>query len=73
LLGREGRRVRLKGESLTLLVMMVVFWANFAGGLTQAIAPQIYNDTGFHAVFAFILALSTGSFAGRALRVWRGT
>ncbi len=71
LLGREGKFVRLKGENLTLLVMMVVFWANFAGGFLQAVAPQVYGSVGFHMVFASILAMSAGSFAGRALRVWQ--
>ena len=71
LLGREGRLVRLKGESLTLVVIMVVFWANFVGGSLRAVAPQVYASARFHAVFTAILAICAGSFAGRAVRVWQ--
>ena len=48
LLGREGRMVRLAGENLTLAVMMLVFWANFAGGFLRAVAPGIYGAPVFH-------------------------
>jgi len=72
LLGREASRVRLAGESLTLSVMMLVFWANFAGGVMRAVAPQTYGNPVFHIIFAGLLAASCGSFAGRALRIWRG-
>lgn len=71
LLGREGRMVQLAGENLTLLVMMIVFWANFAGGVLLAVAPDVYGNSMFQAGFAAILALSAGTFAGRAFRVWR--
>ena len=70
LLRREGARVRLAGESLTLVVMMIVFGANFAGGVLQAVAPEIYGNSVFHVIFATLVAASSGSFAGRAFRVW---
>jgi hypothetical protein len=71
-LGRTGQRVQLAGENLTLVVVMLVFWANFVGGLLQAVAPHIYSNPVFHAGFAAVLALGAGTFAGRAVRVWRG-
>lgn len=70
LLGWDGGKVRLAGESLTLSVMMLVFWANFAGGFMQAVVPDAYGSATFHVIFAALLAASCGSFAGRALRVW---
>ncbi|WP_298857409.1 hypothetical protein [uncultured Sulfitobacter sp.] len=70
-LGREGRRVRLAGESLTLTMLMLVFGANFVGGFLEAVAPQVYGSNGFQIIFAAVVALSSGSFAGRALRVWK--
>lgn len=69
--GREGFRVRLAGESLTLTVLMLVFWANFIGGFVQAVAPGVYGSTVFALFFATMTAAAGGSFAGRALRVWR--
>lgn len=70
-LGREGHKVRLAGESLTLIMMLLVFGANFVGGFLEAVAPQIYAGSMFQIIFAAVVALSSGSFTGRALRVWR--
>ncbi len=72
ILGRDGHRVLLAGESLTLTMMMLVFGASFVGGFLEAVAPQTYSSLGFQVIFASVVALSSGSFAGRALRVWRG-
>jgi hypothetical protein len=71
LLGREGNKVQLAGEGLTLFVMMVIFWANFAGGILQGAAPVVYNSNIFHIVFVTLVAICSGSFLGRALRVWK--
>lgn len=72
LLGREGNKAQLAGEGLTLLVMMVIFWANFVGGVLQAVAPEVYSNTIFHIVFVALIAVAGGSFSGRASRVWKG-
>lgn len=71
LLGRDGHMVQLAGEGLTLGVMMIVFWANFVGGVLQTVAPLLYGSSLFHVIFAGVIACASGSFAGRALRVWR--
>lgn len=70
-LGRRGRMVCLAGESLTLSMMMLVFGASFVGGFLEAAAPQVYAGAFFQACFAAVVAVSSGSFAGRALRVGR--
>lgn len=72
LLGREGRRVRLAGESLTLSMMMLVFGASFVGGFLQSAAPAVYDSVWFGVIFAAVLGVSSGSFTGRAVRVWKG-
>ena len=71
ILGNDGGRVQLAGEALTLTAVMVNFWASFAGGVLRAVAPGAYGSPVFTAVFVALLAASGGSFAGRALRVWR--
>lgn len=71
-LGREGARVRLAGENLTLTMMMLVFGTNFVGGFLEAVTPQVYAGLSFQMIFAAVVALSSGSFAGRAVRVWKG-
>ena len=68
---RDGARVQLAGESLTLLVVMVLFWANFVGGMLEALSPATYLSSVFQGVFAALLAASSGSFAGRAVQVLR--
>ncbi|MEP1766391.1 MAG: hypothetical protein ABJJ53_07095 [Sulfitobacter sp.] len=68
---RVGKKVQLSGENVTLAVMMVLFWANFAGGVVQAVEPALYVNLLFQGTFAGLIAFCGGSFAGRALRVWR--
>lgn len=72
ILERRGRMVRLAGENLTLVVVMVVFWANYASGVLMTFAPEVLGNNVFQACFTVLVALATGSFAGRALCVWRG-
>jgi hypothetical protein len=69
---REGARVHLRGEYWTLAVMMLIFGANFVSGVLEAVAPQMRDHVMFQMIFAAALAIGSGSFAGRALRVWRG-
>lgn len=69
-LARAGRRVRLAGETVTLALMMLIFAANFSAGFMKAVAPAVYGNSLFHAGFAVVVALASGSFAGRAIRVW---
>ncbi|SFS72418.1 hypothetical protein SAMN04488040_1754 [Sulfitobacter marinus] len=70
-LARTGRTVYLAGESVTLLVIMTLYWSNFAGGALRDLAPDLYANAGFHAALSLVLGLFSGSFLGRALRVWR--
>ena len=70
-MGKHAGRVQLAGEWLTFTVLMVVFWMNFAGGVAEAIAPDVYASASFVRAFLMIAGLSAGSFAGRALGTWR--
>lgn len=70
---KSAGRVTLKGEWITFIVLMTVFWMNFAGGAVQAISPETYASAGFHILFASIAGLAAGSFIGRALRVFLTT
>lgn len=60
----------LAGEGLTLGVMMPMFWANFVGGVLQAVAPQFYGRNLFHVISVGVLAFVSRSIAGCALWVW---
>jgi hypothetical protein len=70
-MARTGRTVHLAAESVTLLVIMTLYWSNFAGGILRDLAPEVYANAGFHAALSVVLGLFSGSFLGRALRVWR--
>lgn len=66
---KSGASVTLAGEWVTMLVVMIVFWMNFLGGVIRVLAPDIFASTGFHLVFAATAALAAGSFLGRAMYV----
>ncbi|MGR3623347.1 hypothetical protein [Pseudophaeobacter sp.] len=66
---RRGLRARVSGEWLSLSVMMVLFWANFANGLLSEIAPEVTRSAIFAGILATVLGLASGSFLGRPLRV----
>ncbi len=69
LLGKQGRTISLSGEWFTMLVLMVIFWMNFAGGMMEAINPGLYSTEGFIALSALLVGAAAGSFLGRALKV----
>ncbi len=66
-----GAKVSLRGEWITLAVLMAVFWLNFMSGAVSAIAPEIHNSDLFHMTFAGIAGFASGSFLGRALKTYR--
>lgn len=69
ILEKTGASVTLVGEWVTFVVLMVVFWMNFVGGVMRAIAPDTYTSTEFHLIFAAFAGLAGGIFLGRAARV----
>jgi hypothetical protein len=71
IMGRDDRRVALRGEALTLVTILTVFLANFALGTMQAVAPQVAAGTGFRAGFVLIVGLVAGLFLGRTLAILR--
>lgn len=68
-ISKSQGRVTLKGEWLTLTVLMIIFWMRFAGSMIQAIAPVIYTSASFHMMFSSIAGLAAGTFLGRAMRL----
>lgn len=71
LVERSARHVVVKGEALTLIMLMTIFWMNFARGVIEAISPDLLLDPLMIAVLAGISGAASGQFAGRALRVLR--
>lgn len=70
IIAKSAGRITLKGEWLSMLVLMLIFWMNFVGGVINAISPEVYASTTYHMVFATVAGLAAGTFIGRALRVF---
>ena len=72
-LWRRGLRAKVAGEWLSLTVMMLLFWANFANGLLDALAPEVTAQAAYGIGFPALLGLASGTFLGRPLRIvlWR--
>ena len=70
LVTRAGWRVTLRGEWLTLLVVLTIFGAGFATGVLRAIAPDAIGATAFLILFSAVTGLCAGSFLGRSLQLF---
>lgn len=71
LIARQGAWVHLRGEWLTLILTMVIFWSNFATGMAQAITAALVAGLAFQAGLALLLGGCAGTFLGRAIRTLR--
>lgn len=69
IIGRQGMRVALRGEPLTLVTILTVFVANFVAGTMQAVAPHMAAGLAFQAGFVALVALASGLFLGRTLAI----
>ena len=70
---KSAGRVTLKGEWITLITLMTIFWMNSTGGIVKAVSPDTFSASGFHMAFAAIAGLAAGSFIGRAMWVFLTT
>ena len=73
LIGRNGNRVELEGEPLTLVLMMSVFAGNFVVGMLSEVAPNVLGMALFQFGFTALLSTVSGIFCGRALWVYRAS
>ncbi len=71
LIERLAKQVAVKGEPVTLIMLMIIFWMNFVSGVITAISPDLMESYVTIAILAAIGGAVSGQFAGRALRVLR--
>ena len=71
LVTRTASHVVVRGEAMTLIMLMTIFWMNFARGVIEAISPELLYNPLMTAALAAIGGAASGQFAGRALRVLR--
>lgn len=69
LVAKSGNRVTLKGEWVTFAVVMILFWGNFAFGVTRVVAPEIVSQINIQIGYALVVGIASGSLLGRALQV----
>ena len=65
-----GRAV-LRGEWLTLALLMTMFWLRFVNGAAEAIAPDFAASAPVVATITFVGGASAGVFMGRSARTLR--
>lgn len=70
-LGREGNRVHVAGEWVTMLTIVTVFVASFLNGMFVAIMPELIALPIVYLGLTVIKASVAGVFIGRAVYVWR--
>lgn len=71
LVEKSGNRISLRGEWVTLITVMIIFWSNFANGMVLDIAPAAQNSLIFTAIFTATIGWASGTFLGRTLYVLR--
>jgi len=69
ILQKTGMKMWLKGERLTLVILMVIFFSNFVNGVVEATTPDTRGALWFTLAFAGVIGACSGSFTGRAARV----
>lgn len=69
ILQKTGQRMRLQGDRITIVILMLIFFSNFVNGVVRAVGPQLLQAVAYTVVFAAVIGLCSGSFIGRALRV----
>ena len=70
-LRKSAGRVHLRGEFVTMAVLLGLFGVNFAAGVVRDVAPALSADTTFAIGFGGLSGLFSGTFLGRALWVAR--
>lgn len=68
-LSKDRWRVRVRGEKITLIILMAIFFSNFVNGVIEAVAAHIRSLPFFTLIFAGLIGACSGSFTGRGLRI----
>lgn len=70
-IARVGSRAQLRGEWVTMIMVMAIFWSSYALGVTAAVAPGALADGAPAVLFPAIEGVLSGMFLGRLLRILR--
>lgn len=59
------------GSAVPLALMMGIFFTKYAVGVTLAMHPALAHDTAFALGLGLLYGAFSGTFTGRAIRLWR--
>lgn len=71
ILSAGAGQASLRGEWLTMALLMTMFWLRFVNGAAEAIAPDFAASAPVVATLTFIGGASAGVFMGRSVRTLR--
>lgn len=71
ILEKGPKTVKIKGEWLTLTMMMILFLSGFVNGFLNDVAPQTVQSIGYVIGMTLLLSLTAGTFMGRSIMTWR--
>ena len=67
------RRLHVPGSAVPLLLMMAIFCIKYAVGVALGMTPQLAQQAPFAYLVSALFGVLSGSFLGRAIRLWRLT
>lgn len=68
---RATRRFGVPGSAVPLGLMMGIFFAKYAAGVSLSVSPALALSAGFALPVSAAYGAMSGIFLGRALRLWR--
>ncbi|MCD1625728.1 MAG: hypothetical protein ACU0B7_10495 [Paracoccaceae bacterium] len=69
IVARDPKKIRLRGEWVTMITILGLFSLNFTAGMMQGLDPSMTEAMIPTLVFGAAAGLLSGSLAGRAIRV----
>ncbi|SPF78394.1 hypothetical protein [Pseudoprimorskyibacter insulae] len=73
LVWKRAGRVSVKGEWMSIAMMMLIFWTNFSEGILTAVAPDAIAVLPAKALIPALKGMGSGFFLGRVITVLRAT
>ena len=66
----DARRFHLPGSAMPLVLMMCIFFTKYSVGVLLAMHPELAHHHNFALGIGTLYGAFTGTFAGRAIRLW---
>ncbi|MEJ8855307.1 DUF6622 family protein [Variovorax robiniae] len=67
----DARRFHVPGSAVPLVLMMAIFVTKYAVGVVMAMHPELAHNHNLALGIGTLYGAFTGTFAGRAIRLWQ--